>query len=178
MISTTAEHPFWVPDRGWVKAKDLVVGSLLQTDKETKVDVDKIERREGNFKLYNFEVEGFPTYFVSELGILVHNDCTKKAWDYLKTLERKGQLGDGTVIRIRNANGGTLPEPPAGYPVIQHPLGGSEKLEWDFHDVFMKDNKVRDPMGLGHNKFVPFEEWTKSYGGTDNLNIEVRTARK
>lgn len=75
VISTTAEHPFWVPGQGWVKAKDLVVGSLLQTDKETKVDVDKIERREGNFKVYNFEVEGFPTYFVSELGILVHNTC-------------------------------------------------------------------------------------------------------
>ncbi|MFB8798290.1 MAG: polymorphic toxin-type HINT domain-containing protein [Microcoleus sp.] len=75
MISTTGEHPFWVPNLGWVKAKDLVVGSLLQTDKETFVDVDKIERREGNFKVYNFEVEGFPTYFVSELGILVHNSC-------------------------------------------------------------------------------------------------------
>lgn len=75
VISTTAEHPFWVPDKGWVKAKDLVVGSLLQTDKETFVDVDRIERREGDFKVYNFEVEGFPTYFVSELGILVHNTC-------------------------------------------------------------------------------------------------------
>lgn len=75
VISTTAEHPFWVPDKGWVKASDLVVGDLLQTDEETFVDVDKIERREGNFKVYNFEVEGFPTYFVSELGILVHNTC-------------------------------------------------------------------------------------------------------
>jgi hypothetical protein len=75
VISTTAEHPFWVPDKGWVKASDLVVGDLLQTDEETFVDVDKIERREGNFKVYNFEVEGFPTYFVSALGILVHNVC-------------------------------------------------------------------------------------------------------
>jgi len=75
VISTTGEHPFWVPDKGWVKASDLAVGSLLQTDEEMCVDVDKIERREGNFKVYNFEVEGFPTYFVSELGILVHNTC-------------------------------------------------------------------------------------------------------
>ena len=75
VISTTGEHPFWVPDKGWVKASDLTVGDLLQTDEETKVDLDKIERREGNFKVYNFEVEGFPTYFVSKLGILVHNTC-------------------------------------------------------------------------------------------------------
>ena len=74
-ISTTGEHPFWVPDLGWVEAKDLVVGSLLQTEDGRIVDVDKIERREGNFKVYNFEVEGFPTYFVSELGVLVHNSC-------------------------------------------------------------------------------------------------------
>ncbi|WP_228055720.1 putative Ig domain-containing protein [Lusitaniella coriacea] len=73
VISTTGEHPFWTPDKGWVEAKDLVVGDLLQTDEETFVDVDRIEKREGKFEVYNFKVEGFPTYFVSELGILVHN---------------------------------------------------------------------------------------------------------
>ncbi|TAE40439.1 MAG: DUF4114 domain-containing protein [Oscillatoriales cyanobacterium] len=85
VISTTAEHPFWVPGQGWVKAKDLVVGDLLQTDKETFVDVDKIDRREGDFKVYNFEVEGFPTYFVSELGILVHNTCEPHGRPILNT---------------------------------------------------------------------------------------------
>lgn len=75
VISTTGEHPFWVPDIGWVEAKDLQVGSFLQTDKETFVDIDRIERREGSFKVYNFGVEGIPTYFVSDLGILVHNAC-------------------------------------------------------------------------------------------------------
>ena len=73
VIYTTGEHPFWVPDFGWVEAKDLVVGSLLQTGDGRIVDVDKIERKEGKFEVYNFKVEGIPTYFVSELGILVHN---------------------------------------------------------------------------------------------------------
>jgi hypothetical protein len=31
--------------------------------------------REGDFRVYNFEVEGFHTYFVSDLGLLVHNAC-------------------------------------------------------------------------------------------------------
>ncbi|NJN12672.1 MAG: hypothetical protein HC815_33845 [Richelia sp. RM1_1_1] len=75
VISTTGEHPFWNPEKGWVEAKDLEVGSLLQTDEETFVDVDRIERREGKTTVYNFKVEGIPTYFVSELGILVHNIC-------------------------------------------------------------------------------------------------------
>ena len=73
VISTTGEHPFWVTDKGWVEAKDLVVGSLLQTGDGRVVDVDKIEKREGKFPVYNFKVEGIPTYFVSELGVLVHN---------------------------------------------------------------------------------------------------------
>ncbi|MGB5970211.1 MAG: polymorphic toxin-type HINT domain-containing protein, partial [Spirulinaceae cyanobacterium] len=73
VISTTGEHPFWVADKGWVEAKDLQVGDLLQTDEETFVDVDRIEKREGNFEVYNFDVEGFSTYFVSDLGVLVHN---------------------------------------------------------------------------------------------------------
>jgi A nuclease of the HNH/ENDO VII superfamily with conserved WHH/Pretoxin HINT domain len=73
VISTTEEHPFWVPDRGWVEAEDLAVGSWLQLSDGTVVDVDKIEKREGEFEVYNFKVEDFHTYFVSDLGLLVHN---------------------------------------------------------------------------------------------------------
>jgi intein/homing endonuclease len=79
VISTTGEHPFWVPDKGWVEAKDLTVGSLLQTGDGRVVDVDKVEKREGLFQVYNFRVEGIPTYFVSDLGVLVHNTCDPSA---------------------------------------------------------------------------------------------------
>jgi hypothetical protein len=73
VISTTGEHPFWTPDKGWVEAKDLVVGSLVQTSDGRVVDVDGVESRVGEFTVYNFSVEGFHSYFVSELGVLVHN---------------------------------------------------------------------------------------------------------
>lgn len=106
VISTTAEHPFWVPDKGWVKAKDLVVGSLLQTDKETKVDVDRIERRSGDFKVYNFEVEGFPTYFVSELGILVHNTC-------IPPYRSRRQMYESTNVMFEWAPVGEVSIPPS-----------------------------------------------------------------
>jgi hypothetical protein len=77
VISTTGEHPFWTPDKGWVEAKDLVVGSLVQTSDGRIIDVDGVETREGDFTVYNFKVEGFHSYFVSDLGILVHNaNCT------------------------------------------------------------------------------------------------------
>jgi hypothetical protein len=64
-----------VPDKGWVEAKDLIVGSLLQTEDGRIVDVDRVEKLEGPFEVDNFKVEGIPTYFVSELGGLVHNTC-------------------------------------------------------------------------------------------------------
>jgi len=74
-ITTTDDHPFWVQDKGWVKAKDLQSGDALQNNQEGSVIVNHIEHREGTFKVYNFEVEGFHTYFVSDLGVLVHNVC-------------------------------------------------------------------------------------------------------
>jgi Pretoxin HINT domain/Domain of unknown function (DUF4258) len=58
-----------------LSAKDLKEGMQLQTNHETFVSVDRVDRRDENVKVYNFEVEGFHTYFVSDLGILVHNSC-------------------------------------------------------------------------------------------------------
>jgi hypothetical protein len=76
-ITTTEEHPFWVPTLGWVAAKDLKAGMYLQTSTETWLDIDKVDRHIEATKVYNFEVEGFHTYFVSELGFLVHNTCVE-----------------------------------------------------------------------------------------------------
>ena len=52
------------------------VGDALETKDYKVVYVDSIERREGDFKVYNFEVKNAYTYFVSALGILVHNQCS------------------------------------------------------------------------------------------------------
>jgi hypothetical protein len=74
-ITTDDEHEFWVKDLGWLAATDLKEGMQLQTNHETAVTVDRIQRREETQQVYNFEVEGFHTYFVSAMGILVHNAC-------------------------------------------------------------------------------------------------------
>jgi hypothetical protein len=73
VITTTPSHPFWVPGLGWIRAEDLQVGTTLQTEDGRIVDIDGVQKRYGNFKVYNFEVECFNSYFVSDLGILVHN---------------------------------------------------------------------------------------------------------
>jgi Pretoxin HINT domain len=64
-----------VPDLGWVAAKDLQAGSYLQTKYESWLDVDNVVKRSDTATVYNFEVAGFHTYFVSDLGLLVHNVC-------------------------------------------------------------------------------------------------------
>jgi RHS repeat-associated protein len=73
VISCTPEHPFWVEGSGWVAAGDLVRGSPLVTKDGKVVRVEWVSRREGQFEVYNIEVEQLHTYYVSNLAVLVHN---------------------------------------------------------------------------------------------------------
>jgi intein/homing endonuclease len=77
-ISSTLEHLFWVEGKGWTAAKELKAGSELLTKEGCVARVEAVSRREGKFKVYNFEVERLHTYFVSRIGILVHNHCGAK----------------------------------------------------------------------------------------------------
>lgn len=80
-ITATAEHPFWVVGAGWTAAGELRRGSALLTNDGIVIHIDSVERREGQFKVYNFEVSHSHTYFVSSLGVLVHNDCKLPRFD-------------------------------------------------------------------------------------------------
>lgn len=86
-ITATPEHPFWVVERGWTPAGLLLPGDRLLTSRGAVVRVESIARREGRFKVYNFEVSGTHTYFVSALGILVHNQCK----DFVDLTDAKGR---------------------------------------------------------------------------------------
>ena len=91
-ITTTPEHPFYVPQRGWTGAIHLRAGDMLVLSNGEYVVVEKVEHEllESPVLVYNFEVEDFHTYYVSEYGVLVHNDCGAMArgrkvhsdWDY------------------------------------------------------------------------------------------------
>jgi RHS repeat-associated protein len=72
-ITCSPEHPFWVVGQGWQEAEELKPGFLLLTKDGLAVPIISIRRREGCFTVYNIEVEEFHTYYVSDLGILVHN---------------------------------------------------------------------------------------------------------
>ncbi|WP_289140972.1 polymorphic toxin-type HINT domain-containing protein [uncultured Brevibacillus sp.] len=73
IIEVTGEHPFWLDGKGWTFVKDLKAGDLLVSSDGSKLAIDKIEKEPREATVYNFEVEDFHSYFVSNLGIWVHN---------------------------------------------------------------------------------------------------------
>ena len=98
-ITTTPEHPFYVPQKGWTGAIHLRAGDILVSSNGEYVVVEKVEHEllESPVKVYNFEVEDFHTYYVSEFGVLVHNMCDRReavrqAWkEEYETVKATGQ---------------------------------------------------------------------------------------
>ena len=76
-IVTTPEHPFYVPNKGWMGAIHLRAGEILVLSNGKFATVEKIQHEilESPINVYNFEVEDFHTYFVGENSVLVHNVC-------------------------------------------------------------------------------------------------------
>ena len=74
-IDTTTNHPFYVEEKGWVAAGDLVVGDTLVTVDGDEVEVTNVELEKlaEPILVYNLDVADFDTYFVGEYGALVHN---------------------------------------------------------------------------------------------------------
>ena len=77
-VRGTAEHPFYVPNKGWTPLGELREGDkLINASGETMIVVSKTHHPE-LVEVYNFEVEDAHTYFVGESkeqSVLVHNEC-------------------------------------------------------------------------------------------------------
>ena|GEM_PF-821553 len=73
VIESTFNHPFWVDGQGWTFVKDLEVGDLLVQSDGNTLKIESIELEHESATVYNMTVDEFHTYFVSDLGIWVHN---------------------------------------------------------------------------------------------------------
>lgn len=79
IIHVTAEHPFYVSGKGWVKAKDLKkVDKLKSSDGKLSVQITAIKQVSETVVVYNMEVDGNHNYFVTGSTILVHNKNIKE----------------------------------------------------------------------------------------------------
>jgi hypothetical protein len=72
-LGVTYGHPFWTEDRGWIDSDKLVVGDQVSSVDGKPLVIQSIASDAGLHTTYNFEVEGFHTYFVGENGAFVHN---------------------------------------------------------------------------------------------------------
>lgn len=82
IITTTPKHPFWVEGYGFKEAALLETGDLVETTEGELLPVSGVwlEYLDEPVLVYNFEVEDWHTYYVSEIGIWVHNaeGCVEK----------------------------------------------------------------------------------------------------
>ena len=65
----------YVLHKGWTSAIDLRAGDILVLSNGEYVIVEKVQHEilESPVKVYNFEVQDFHTYYVTNTGVLVHN---------------------------------------------------------------------------------------------------------
>ncbi|MBD3920227.1 S8 family serine peptidase [Paenibacillus sp. PR3] len=76
-IEATFNHPFYVMGKGWTFVKDLRPGDLLVQSDGNTLKIDSKELVHKYVTVYNMTVDEFHTYFVSDLGIWVHNTNCK-----------------------------------------------------------------------------------------------------
>jgi Pretoxin HINT domain len=80
VLTCSPPHPFWVIGRGWTEAGALCPGDLLLTSEQRVVSVGSVQRRQGTFTVHNLDVRGYHTYYVSALGLLVHNKAAERSF--------------------------------------------------------------------------------------------------
>ncbi len=109
IITTTPEHPFYVPRKGFVNAIDLRAGDTLWTVNGEYVIIEKIQHEiiESPVKVYNFRVANTHTYFFGSSAVGVHNKPAPNPPKYEPTQELKNHLntGNGTYSKNNGING-------------------------------------------------------------------------
>jgi RHS repeat-associated protein len=78
-IRSTAEHPFFVRDKGWTPLNQIHAGDSIWTEVSGWVTVDVVEDTGAWETVYNFRIADSHTYFVGEtewgFSVWAHNAC-------------------------------------------------------------------------------------------------------
>ena len=74
-IGTTDEHPWRLVGGQWRETAELAPGDELVNTIQVRATVVSVTQTHHIESTFNFEVEGFHTYFVGNAGLLVHNLC-------------------------------------------------------------------------------------------------------
>ena len=139
-IVTTPKHPFYVPTKGWVGAVHLRAGDILVLQNGKYVIVEKIQHEilETPITVYNFEVEDFHTYYVSDSAVLVHNVCGPKS-----------QITYDTRKQAFNAAKQEIGVPKSQQPIVRLNIGNRGEINPGRLYDFGSGKYIRDDI-LGH----------------------------
>jgi hypothetical protein len=173
-IQTTNDHPFWIKGFGWVAAEDLKAGMMLEDDQGKLLQVDEVEVKKQKSTVYNFKVEDFHTYYVSNMHVWTHNECQwgGSYYNVRKWATSKGKSGEVHHMPANSINGLSHSEWPAIWmEKVDHALTSSwrsseaakkyrarQKKLVDAGDFFgamkMDINDVRSKFGSKYNKGI------------------------
>ena len=140
-IITTPDHPFYVPVKGWTDAANLRAGDILVLVNGEYVIVEKVQHEilETPVTVYNFQVEDFHTYFVSEICILVHNSCAIVSHEIVLEMQPTREAGMNMLVKELDKTGafthGSLPymgrlEKSYGYQKQIGRISFDKKVNW------------------------------------------------
>ena len=184
-ISTTPEHPFYVAQKGFVKAVKLRAGDILCTVNGEYVIVEQVQHEilESPVKVYNFRVADNHTYFVGNVSVGVHNNdrCTISGNNNTGDGESgETNVGSKTIEDLLNG----LEETTNGKGVARNfeASGGYEQTLKDFEALNPADVKdIQTKYGLG--KVGTLSDGTKvvarrgSVTGGATLEIRVSNSK-
>lgn len=111
------------------------------------------ESQRNTNKVYNFEVVDFHTYYVSDVGVLVHNSCSHNSYEWRKNKsgywkEQAALGGNDTWYPLTSGNMERMSQgkAPIGYdnlPVVLHHvvgignnMGNIVEIGWSEHIAF------------------------------------------
>lgn len=108
IIETTDNHPFYIEGKGWVLADQLQEGDKLQKADGSDLTIAKVEfiKLDKKVTVYNFAVANYHTYYVTDIGIWVHNtnngDCLPSfVADNRVPIDKETILGNGSFIKTK-----------------------------------------------------------------------------
>lgn len=119
-----------MPTKGWVCAIDLRAGDILVLQSGEYVIVEMVQHEilESPVTVYNFEVEDFHTYYVSDCAVLVHNMCKVTSPNQMQQQVLKGKAPKD-VIRVDN------PKVPGQLPHVHFKDRTALNIDGTIHDA-------------------------------------------
>ena len=166
-IETTPNHPFWVENQ-WVLAKDLREGDVLTLADGTTATITRTygEQLDEPVIVYNFEVQDFHTYYVTNTGVLVHNYTCGSSDVYIP----KDEDGNPIPLEKQRVQGEDIPLPdPAAEGRPHTVLGG--KISSETGEVYRQSATFQGSWPLANGQEVPLSEvhWS-NHGRGDHMD--------